>query len=162
MHATTNHVFIIAEAGVNHNGDMDIARKLIDAAATAGADAVKFQTFKADKIVTKYAVKSEYQKQTTNVQESQYDMLKKLELDTDIHKELMEYCEKQGIQFLSTPYDNESIDLLTGLGLPLLKIPSNEIINKPLLQYFGKSGTEENILKLIDDIVEGNENGHKK
>lgn len=97
-------IFIIAEAGVNHNGSMETAKKLVDAAAEAGADAVKFQTFKAEKLVCRNAKKAEYQIETTNRAESQFEMLKKLELTVDMHKELISYCKEKGILFLSTPF----------------------------------------------------------
>ncbi len=130
--------FIIAEAGVNHNGSLELAFKLIDAAKEAGADAVKFQSFKADKLVSKKADKAEYRKQTTDTSESQYEMIKKLELSIDEHKKLIEYCNKIGIQFLSSPFDLDSIDLLNELGLEIFKIPSGEIINLPYLRKIGK------------------------
>jgi N,N'-diacetyllegionaminate synthase len=130
-------VFIIAEAGVNHNGSKELAKKLIDVAADAGADAVKFQTFKAENLVSKNAQKAEYQKQTTDSGESQYEMIRKLELDAETHKELMAYCDGKGIMFLSTPFDHESIDLLDELGLEIFKIPSGEITNLPYLRHIG-------------------------
>jgi N,N'-diacetyllegionaminate synthase len=130
-------VFIIAEAGVNHNGSLKLAKDLIDAAALSGADAVKFQTFKAEKIVSKSAEKAEYQKKTTDALESQFDMIKKLELDLDVHKELIIYCQEKKITFLSTPFDHESIDLLNNLGLQIFKIPSGEITNLPYLRHIG-------------------------
>ena len=130
-------VFIIAEAGVNHNGSIDLAYKLIDVAVESGADAVKFQTFKAENIASKNAPKAEYQKQTTDVSESQFDMLKKLELDVETHKELITYCKQKDIIFLSTPFDHESIDLLCDLGLQIFKIPSGEITNLPYLKHIG-------------------------
>ncbi|WKZ71056.1 MAG: N-acetylneuraminate synthase [Melioribacteraceae bacterium] len=133
-----NKTFIIAEAGVNHNGSIELAFKLIDAAKEAGADAVKFQSFKADKLVSTKADKAEYQKQTTDASESQYEMIKKLELSVDDHKKLLEYCNKIGIQFLSSPFDLESIDLLIELGLGIFKIPSGEITNLPYLKKIGK------------------------
>lgn len=129
-----DNVFIIAEAGVNHNGDIQLAKKLIDEASKAGADAVKFQTFKAEKLVTKDAVKANYQKQTTNSDENQYNMIKKLELDYDVHQELIEYCKAKNIMFLSSPFDLESIDLLYDLGIEIFKIPSGEINNLPFLR----------------------------
>lgn len=131
-------VFIIAEAGVNHNGDMETAKKLIDAAADAGVDAVKFQTFKAEKMVCKTAEKAAYQLETTNKSESQYDMLKKLELTEQMHKELIKYCNMKNIMFLSTPFDIESIKMLAGLGLQIFKIPSGEITNLPYLREMAK------------------------
>lgn len=129
-----NKVFIIAEAGVNHNGSIELAKRLIDAGAEAGVDAVKFQSFKADKLVTKYASKADYQKNTTEQQESQYEMLKKLELDYEKHMELMEYCNSKNVMFLSSPFDIESIDLLNSLGMEIFKIPSGEIENTPYLK----------------------------
>lgn len=131
-------VFIIAEAGVNHNGSVELAKKLIDAAVEAKADAVKFQTFKAEKLVNKNAHKAEYQKQTTDRAESQFDMIKKLELDEAVHRELMAYCKEKKIIFLSTPFDHDSIELLTDLGLEIFKIPSGEITNLPYLRHIGK------------------------
>ena len=130
-------VFIIAEAGVNHNGSIELAFKLIDAAFEAGVDAVKFQTFKAENLVSKNTQKAEYQKQTTNPLESQLDMLKKLELDVDVHKKLIKYCNAKGIMFLSSPFDHDSIDLLNELGLKIYKIPSGEITNLPYLRRIG-------------------------
>ena len=131
-------VFIIAEAGVNHNGSIDLAKKLIDVASNAGADAVKFQTFKAKNLVTKNAKKAIYQKDTTNIKESQFNMLKKLELNIEAHKELILYCNSKKIIFLSSPFDHESIELLNDLGLEILKIPSGEITNLPYLRHIGK------------------------
>ena len=133
-----NKVFIIAEAGVNHNGSIEIAKKLIDVAVEVGVDAVKFQTFKAEKVVSRYAQKAEYQKQTTDKAESQYDMIKKLELDIKAHRELMAYCNAKNIMFLSTPFDHDSIELLNDLGLEIFKIPSGEITNLPYLRHIGK------------------------
>lgn len=130
-------VFIIAEAGVNHNGDVSLAKKLIDKASEAGADVVKFQTFKAKNLVSKFAQKAQYQKQTTDENESQLEMIKKLELDFDVHEELIEYCGQKGIMFLSTPFDLDSIELLDGLGLDIFKIPSGEITNLPYLRKIG-------------------------
>ena len=134
----SSKVFIIAEAGVNHNGSLDLAKKLIDVASESGANAVKFQTFKAEKLVSKNAQKADYQKQTTNKTESQFDMIKKLELDMDTHKELIAYCETKNIMFLSTPFDHDSIELLNDLGLEIFKIPSGEITNLPYLRHIGK------------------------
>lgn len=129
--------FIIAEAGVNHNGRIDLAKRMIDAAVQANADAIKFQTFAPEKIVSKQAPKAEYQKKTTDRKESQLEMLKKLALDVDAHRELVGYCKKRGIIFLSTPFDLESIDLLNNLGLEIFKIPSGEITNLPYLRKIG-------------------------
>lgn len=137
-----NKVFIIAEAGVNHNGSLDLAKELVDVAAEAGADAVKFQTFKADKLVSKRAQKAEYQKQTTSVAESQYEMIKKLELDESAHHELIRHCKEKQIMFLSTPFDHDSIELLSNLGIPIFKIPSGEITNLPYLRHIGRLGKE--------------------
>ena len=134
----SNNVFIIAEAGVNHNGSIDLAKKLIDVASLSGADAIKFQTFKADKLVTKKALKANYQNQTTHKKESQYDMIKKLELDIHTHKKLIDYSNKKKIMFLSSPFDLDSIDLLNDLGLEIFKIPSGEITNLPYLRHIGK------------------------
>ena len=129
---------IIAEAGVNHNGDINIAKKLIDIAAHAGADLVKFQTFNADRLVTHGATKADYQILATNNIESQHDMLRKLELTEAMHHELIAHCASQNIGFFSTGFDIESINLLVGLGQELLKIPSGEITNLPYLQHIGK------------------------
>ena len=131
-------VFIIAEAGVNHNGSIKLAKKLIDVAAKSGANAVKFQTFKTENLVLKTAPKADYQKKTTNKEESQFEMLKKLELDLKAHQILIDYCNKKGIMFLSAPFDLESIDLLNQLGLKIIKIPSGEITNLPYLRAIGK------------------------
>ena len=130
-------VFIIAEAGVNHNGSIELAFKLVDAAVKAGADAVKFQTFKSESLVSKNTQKAEYQKQTTDSSESQLEMLKKLELNIDAYKKLADYCQGKGIMFLSTPFDHSSIDLLDELDLKYFKIPSGEITNLPYLRHIG-------------------------
>jgi len=130
-------VFVIAEAGVNHNGSIDLAKQMIDVASAAGADAVKFQTFKAKNLVSKNAQKAEYQKQMTDAKESQFDMIKKLELDIDTHHELISYCTTKNIMFLSTPFDHDSIYMLDNLGLEILKIPSGEITNLPYLRHIG-------------------------
>jgi N,N'-diacetyllegionaminate synthase len=130
--------FIIAEAGVNHNGSLELAKQLIDIAVEAGVDAVKFQTFKAEKVISKFAKKAEYQIQTTGKQESQLEMVKKLELDVESHRILMNYCQEKNIMFLSTPFDHDSIELLTDLGLEIFKIPSGEITNLPYLRHIGK------------------------
>ena len=129
-----SRVFVIAEAGVNHNGNIEIAKKLIDAASAAGADAVKFQTFRAESLVCKTAKKAEYQLGVTDRSETQYDMLKKLELTEQMHKKLMEYCAKKKIMFLSTPFDIGSVKLLSKLGMQIFKIPSGEITNLPYLR----------------------------
>ena len=132
-------IFIIAEAGVNHNGNIETARRLVDAAVMAGADAVKFQTFKAENLVCKNARKADYQMETTGKEESQFDMLKKLELTPKMHEQLMEYCKQNGIMFLSTPFDIDSLHYLTELGVDIIKIPSGEITNYPLLREAGKT-----------------------
>ncbi len=134
-----NHVLIIAEAGVNHNGDMALARKLIDAAAEAGVDYVKFQTFKADNLVNKEAEKADYQKATTNKSETQWEMLKRLELSERDHDELITYCEQKGIRFLSTPFDIASIQLLKSRAINIGKIPSGELTNKPFIEAMAKA-----------------------
>jgi len=134
------HILVIAEAGVNHNGDLELARQLIDAAANAGADYVKFQTFKAERLVTATAPKAEYQKSTTGVAESQYEMIRKLELDVEAHQQLIKHCKKRRIRFLSTAFDLESIDLLIEMGVDLFKIPSGEITNLPYLRKIAKTG----------------------
>lgn len=135
-----NKVFIIAEAGVNHNGSISLAKKLIDVATESGANAVKFQTFKTELCISKKAQKAEYQKQTTDETESQYDMVKKLELDEKAHHELIAYCKIKNILFLSTPFDHESIELLDALGMEIFKIPSGEITNFPYLRHIGSLG----------------------
>jgi len=132
-----NNVFIIAEAGINHNGSIDIAIQLIDAAKKAGVDAVKFQTFRAEHLVSISAPKADYQKNNTTRDESQLEMLKKLELDADSHRILIDYCRKKDIEFLSSPFDLESVDLLNELKLETFKIPSGEITNIPYLRKIG-------------------------
>lgn len=135
------NTIIIAEAGVNHNGNLDIAKALIDVAAMAGADYVKFQTFKADRLVTKAAKKAVYQAINTNDgNDSQYDMLKKLEMSEQWHYDLIDYAKSKGINFLSTGFDLESIDFLDSLDMPFFKVPSGEITNKPYLQHVARKG----------------------
>lgn len=129
-----NRCFIIAEAGVNHNGDINIAKKLVDKAKEAGVDAIKFQTFRAENLVTKEAPKAEYQKETTG-DGSQFEMLKKLELSLEDHITLKRYCEEKGIMFISTPFDFESVDLLEKTGVSLYKVSSGDLTNLPLLSY---------------------------
>jgi len=131
-------VFIIAEAGVNHNGSIYLAKKLIDSAHDSGADAIKFQTFKAKNLVTKNSEKANYQKNTTNHKETQFNMLKKLELSKEMHVELIKYCNNKNIKFLSSPFDHESIELLKHLDLEIIKIPSGEITNLPYLKHIGR------------------------
>lgn len=133
-----SRVSIIAEAGVNHNGDIEMAKRLVDVAADAGADYVKFQTFSADRQVTRDAKKARYQVETTGRGESQYQMLKRLEISADIHLDLIAHCQKRKINFLSTGFDIESIDLLSSLGLGVFKIPSGEITNLPYLRHIGR------------------------
>ncbi|WP_027176139.1 N-acetylneuraminate synthase [Desulfovibrio aminophilus] len=135
-----SRVLIIAEAGVNHNGDLALALKLVDAAADAGADAVKFQTFKAERLVTPDADKAAYQKEATGAAESQFVMLKRLELDAAAHETLLARCRERGIAFLSTPFDEQSADMLVGMGLAIIKIPSGEITNLPYLRHVGALG----------------------
>ncbi len=133
----TSKVFIIAEAGVNHNGRLDLAYQLIDVAKDAGADAVKFQTFIPDKTISKFADKANYQKKTTDKNESQLKMIKKLALSFKDHKKLLEYCKNKNIKFFSSPFDLDSIDFLNKLGLDTFKIPSGEIINLSYLKKIG-------------------------
>ena len=136
-------VLIIAEAGVNHNGSMQIAKQLVDAAVYAGADIIKFQTFKAKNLVSKAAKQAEYQKKNIgNGNDSQYDMLKKLELSEENHEELMAYCQEKGIRFWSTAFDLESIDYLHSLRLGLWKIPSGEITNYPFIRKIASYGED--------------------
>ena len=129
-----NKTIIIAEAGVNHNGSLQLAKQLVDVAADAGVDYVKFQTFKANKIASKQAQKAIYQQQTTDIAESQLEMLKRLELDETTHVELIAYCQEKNIAFLSTAFDFDSIELLQKLGITLGKIPSGELTNLPFLR----------------------------
>jgi N,N'-diacetyllegionaminate synthase len=129
---------IIAEAGVNHNGDLALAKQLIDVAAIAGADIVKFQTFSANRLVTRAAKKADYQAQTTSSEETQQDMLRRLELTEAMHHELIAYCKTRNIGFLSTGFDIESVDFLINLGQECFKIPSGEITNLPYLRHIGQ------------------------
>lgn len=129
---------VIAEAGVNHNGNLELAKKLIEVAKESGADIVKFQTFTAEKCISKSATKAKYQLQTTSTKETQLEMVKKLELDTEAHYILIQHCQKVGIDFLSTPFDFESIELLDKLGIQTFKIPSGEITNLPYLRKIGR------------------------
>ena len=131
-------VFIIAEAGVNHNGSLALAKKMIDAAVDAGADSIKFQTFDAERLVSKNAAKAEYQKKTTSSRESQYEMLRRLQLSRREHYELIAYSKKKGITFLSSPFDEKSANLLEKLGVTRFKIPSGEITNTPFLLHVAK------------------------
>ena len=136
-----NKTYLIAEAGVNHNGSLKMARDLVDVAVTSGADAIKFQTFIADKLVSHESPKAEYQHQTTEVSESQLEMLQKLELNEEDHRILTEYCKEKNLSFLSTPFDLESVDLLVNrLNVPRIKIPSGEITNPLLLLRIAQTG----------------------
>jgi len=132
--------FIIAEAGVNHNGDVKLAKKLVKAAKDAGADAVKFQTWITEEVLTKNVEKAGYQKELTGNDESQFDMVKKLELSFDDYKDITEFCKREGIIFLSTPNDKQSADFLNKLGVPAFKIGSDDLTNIPFLQYVAKKG----------------------
>lgn len=130
--------FIIADAGVNHNGDINLAKRLIDVAKEAGADAVKFQTFKTEELLTRSAEKAGYQKETTPSEESQYDMIRKLELSGENFEELFAYAQEKGMIFLSTPFDKGSVDLLDELGISAFKVGSGEITNFPLLKHIAR------------------------
>lgn len=160
----TNNTFIIAEAGVNHNGSLELAKKLIDVAKDCGCDAVKFQTFIAKNVVSKFAKKAQYQIENTNNDESQLEMIKKLELSFTDFLELKNYCDIQKIIFMSTPFDLESIDFLASLKMTIFKIPSGEITNLPYLRKInslktkvilstGMANLEEiaNALKILQD-----------
>lgn len=150
-------VFIIAEAGVNHNGSIELAKQLVDKAVFAGVDCVKFQTFKAENLVNKEAKKADYQVNNTGNNDSQLNMLKKLELSFEDFVELKKYCDDKGIMFLSTPFDHESIEFLASLNMPIFKIPSGEITNLPYLRKIN-SYKKEVILSTgmatIDEIQE--------
>lgn len=158
-------VYVIAEAGVNHNGCVDTAKKMIGVAAAVGADAVKFQTYRAERVISVYAEKAEYQKRNTPEDESLLAMLRKLELDEEAHRELANCCKSKDITFLSSPYDSESIELLDDLGLEIFKIPSGEITNLPYLRKIGglrkkiilSTGMAEleEIRAALDILVEG-------
>ncbi len=141
----SNTVFIIAEAGVNHNGDMALAKRLVEAAAAAGADAVKFQSFVAENLVTRSARQAAYQVANTGAEEGQYAMLKRLELTPEQHRVLKSHCANVGVRFMSTAFDDDSIDLLKSIGSLPWKIPSGEITNLPYLRRVG-SFNEETIL----------------
>lgn len=132
--------FVIAEAGVNHNGDLDLARRLVDLAAEAGVDSVKFQTFRAEALASASAPKAAYQQQTTGTGESQLAMLRRLELSPAAHRELLLRAEGQGLEFMSTPFDSASLQLLLDLGLRTLKLGSGELTNGPLLLQVARSG----------------------
>lgn len=156
------HVFIIVEAGVNHNGDLKRAYALVDAAAEAVADAVKFQTFSADRLVTRLSPKAGYQRETTDPNESQYELLKKLELSASAHCELQRRAEQRGLVFLSTPFDAESADLLEKLGVPAFKVGSGELTDLPLLEHIARKsrpmilstgmGTMEEVTQAVETV----------
>lgn len=131
-------VFIIAEAGVNHNGSVEIAKKMIDAAVISGVDAIKFQTFKVEKLVSVTAPKAQYQMENASSSETQFEMLKKLQLSNDSLRELFRYCQAKDILFLSSPFDEESLDMLVDLGMNIIKIPSGELTNLPYLRKIGR------------------------
>lgn len=151
--------FVIAEAGVNHNGDVEVAKQLVDVAVDAGADAVKFQTFKAERVVSTAAPKAEYQLSTTDADESQMEMLRHLELSSAAHRELQSYCQEQGILFMSTPFDEGSVDFLDELGVPVFKVGSGEVTNWPLLEHIARKGkpiilsTGMSYLSEVDEAV---------
>lgn len=134
----SNNVFIIAEAGVNHNGDLALAKKMVDVAKEAGCDAIKFQTFKADKVVSTGAEKAEYQKETSNQKESQLEMIRRLELSETMHRKILDHCCQKDIIFSSSPFDEGSVDFLDTLQLPFFKIPSGEITNLSFVEYIAK------------------------
>lgn len=157
MHSKTEDlkkVIIIAEAGVNHNGSLEVAKKMVDAAVGAGADIIKFQSFKAENVVSKYAPKANYQKESTDPSETQLEMIRKLELDCNSHKELLNYCRSRKIRFLSSPFDLDSIDMLKELGVDVFKIPSGEITNLPYLRKIGSFGGEVIISTGMADLGE--------
>lgn len=137
-----NKVLIIAEAGVNHNGDITMAKQLVDVAASAGADYVKFQTFSADRLVTRNAVKADYQIAAVGAEETQYEMLRRVELDEVSHQSLVSHCAARGVGFLSTAFDTESVDYLVSIGVPILKVPSGELTNLPYLRHVGGLGRQ--------------------
>jgi N,N'-diacetyllegionaminate synthase len=148
------NILIIAEAGVNHNGDMALAKQMIDAASAAGADLVKFQTFHPESLVSRFAQKADYQKQTTDAAETQLSMLQKLELKPEDHQELITYCGAKKIGFLSTPFDFKSIDFLESIAIPLWKIPSGEITNLPYLIKIAKTGKDVILSSGMSDLEE--------
>lgn len=134
------HITIIAEAGVNHNGNLSLAKKMVDAAKSAGADYVKFQTFQPEKLVSRHAGKAKYQEKTTDAGETQLEMLKRLSLTDENFLKLKKYCDKTGIGFISTPFDLESIKFLESFNMDFWKIPSGEVTNLPYLEALGKTG----------------------
>jgi len=152
-------VFVIAEAGVNHNGDPETAKRLVEAAVKAGADAVKFQTFKADKVVAPHAPKAAYQKAATDPKVSQLEMLRRLELPYEVFEEIKTICDQRGILFMSTSSDEESTDFLDSLGVPVFKVPSGEVTNHLFLEYVARKGkpiimsTGMSYLSEVDEAV---------
>lgn len=146
--------FVVAEAGVNHNGDLQMAKRLVDVAYNAGANAVKFQSFSAESLATMDAPKADYQKETTDNSESHFDMLKRLEMSPDMHSELYLYCQKLGILFLSSPFDEKNSDLLEELGVVAFKIPSGEITNLPFLEHVASKGKPMLVSTGMADISE--------
>lgn len=149
------HTYIIAEVGVNHNGSLELAKQLIDVAVEAGVDAVKFQTFKADKLVSKKAPKAEYQSKSTDPEESQYSMLKKLELDDEAHQYLIDYCSERNIEFLSTPFDLDSVDLLVDkYRLDTIKVSSGDLTNAPLLLKIARTGKSMILSTGMSSLIE--------
>lgn len=162
------NVCIIAEAGINHNGSFDLALQMVDAAKEAGVDYVKFQTYKPEKLVSRFAEKAEYQKETTGNDESQLDMLRKLTLTNENFIEIKKYCEEIEIGFVSTPFDLESIDLLETFDMDFWKVPSGEITNLPYLEAIAKTGRDVimstgmcNIQEIIDAVAVLEKNGTK-
>lgn len=147
-------VTIIAEAGVNHNGDLGMALRLVDVAADAGADYVKFQTFSAAKLVTRTALKADYQTAALGADESQYEMLRRLELSAEAHHAIAAHCQSRAIGFLSTGFDVESIDFLISMGVELIKIPSGELTNLPYLRRAGRSGLPVVVSTGMADMAE--------
>lgn len=147
-------VFVIAEAGVNHNGDVELARQLVDVAAAASADAVKFQTFRADRVASVHAPKAAYQVDITDAAETQLEMLRRLELSPEDHREIQSHCDELGVIFLSTPFDEESVDLLDSLGMPAFKVGSGEITNLPFLEYVARKGKPVILSTGMADLVE--------
>jgi N,N'-diacetyllegionaminate synthase len=154
MRQVNSRTFVIAEAGVNHNGDPALARALVDVAVAAGADAVKFQTFRVDRLLTRRAAKAEYQERTTGGEQNQYDMLARLELSPADHEMLYAYCAQVGIEFMSTPFDPESARFLKGLGVRRLKISSGDVTNLPLLEVVGSLGLPVVLSTGMADLAE--------
>ena len=163
-----NKVIIIAEAGVNHNGSLKLAKKLVDKALKAKADYIKFQTFKAESISTKNALKANYQKRTSSNSETQFQMLKKLELNGNKLLKIISYCKKKKLGFLSSPFDIESFKFLKKFNMDYIKIPSGEITNLPLLEQIGRSNKElilstgmSNVKEIKDALHVLNKSGTK-